>query len=188
MSRRLRRGRLAAGAVLLLALVGCGPKYPVHVDPASRASLAGYTTYAWMEVPDPKTIDRDPALAEIDRRAFAATEQSLAGRGYVRSDGAPQLFVRVHTTIDEQYSDSLGTFFRYSDAGGTEPLFVAFSLGYEIAHVTIEAYDATSRLLLWSGRTAVAMDASHREDRVAASVTALLKTFPAQPGYGPVEE
>lgn len=187
MSRHLRRGRLAAGAVLLLALVGCGPKYPVHIDPASRASLPGYTTYTWMEVPDPKTIDRDPALAEIDQRAFAATELSLAGRGYVRSDGAPQFFVRVHTTIDEQYSDSLGKFFRYSDAGGTQPLFVAFSLGYEMAHVTIDAYDATTRLPLWSGRTAVAMDATRRDERVSASVKALLKTFPAQPGYGQPE-
>lgn len=188
MSRRLRRGRLAAGAVLLLALVGCGAKYPVHVDSASRASLPGYTTYAWMELPDPRTIDRDPALAGIDRRAFAATEQSLSGRGYVRADGAPQFFVRVRATVDEQYSDSLGKYFRYRDAGGTQPLFVAFSLGYEEAHVTIEAYDAASRLLLWSGRTAVAMDAPQREDRVAASVAALLKTFPAQPGYGPVDE
>lgn len=188
MTRRRRRARVVGAALMLFALGACGPKYPIHVDKASRPSLAGYTTYAWLELPDPKTIDRDPALANIDRRAFAATEQSLAGKGYVRTDQAAQMFVRVHCTVDEIYSDTLGKYFTYSEAGGQQPLFNAFSLGYELANVTIEAYDASSRVLLWRGRTAVAMDAPRREDRVEASVTTLLKTFPAQPGYGTPDE
>jgi hypothetical protein len=187
MTRRAQ-ARAAGVALMLLALGACGPRYPVHVDKASRPSLAGYTTYAWLELPDPKTIDRDPALANIDRRAFAATEQSLAARGYIRSDQAAQLFVRVRATVEEQHSDTLGKYFTYSDAGGQQPLFNAFSLGYEMATVTIEAYDASSRALLWRGRTTVAMDAPRRDDRVEASVTALLKTFPAQPGYGTPED
>lgn len=188
MSPLHQRAWTAVALLVLLAVAACGPKYPVHVDKASRPSLAGYVTYAWLEVPDPRTADRDPALAGIDRRAFGATEQSLAGKGYVRSDETGEMFVRVHCTVDEQYSDTFGKYFTYSDAGGQQPLFNAFSLGYEMANVTIEAYDAASRVLLWRGRTAVAMDAPRREDRVAASVAELLKAFPAQPGYGVPEE
>lgn len=177
-----------AAALLLLLVAGCGSTIPVHVDAASRASLPGYTTYAWMAEPDPKTEDRDPALAGIERRAFSAAERSLAGRGYVRSDSAPQLLVVLRASVEEQYSDTLGQYFRYRDAGGQQPLFSAFALGYEEARLTIEAYGASNRLLLWRGRTAVAMDAPQREERVAASVAELLKTFPAQPGYGDPED
>ena len=68
------------------------------------------------------------------------------------------------------------------DAGGTQPLFNAFSLGYEEATITVEAYDAATRVLLWRGRTAVAMDAPQRDTRAVHSIDELLKSFPRQQG------
>lgn len=166
-----------------LFLAACSSKIPVHVDAASRATLAGYRTYAWtVAPPDPRAAARDPALNVFDWRVQAAAENALAGKGYVRNDNAPDLLMRLITDVDEKHSETIGEYFHYRDAGGEQPLFSAFSLGYEEATITVEAYDAASRVLLWRGRTAVAMDAPHRDRRAVDSVGALLKTFPGQAG------
>lgn len=168
---------------LCLVLLGCGSKIPVHVDAASRQTLAGYRTYAWMApAPDPKAASRDPVLQGFDWRTQGAAANALAGKGYIRNDNAPDMLVMVRVDVDERYTETIGDFFHYRDAGGQEPLFNAFALGYEEATITIEAYDAASRVLLWRGRTAVAMDAPHRDRRAVDSVSDLLKTFPTQQG------
>jgi hypothetical protein len=169
--------------LLLVVLAACAPKIPVHVDASARTTLAGYRTYAWLPAPpDPKAGARDTAVEVFDWRVHTTTESALAAKGYLRTDAAPDLLVLVRATVDEQYSETLGEYFHYRDAGGTQPLFNAFSLGYEEATIRIEAYDAASRVLLWRGRTAVAMDAPHRDGRAVESVNALLKSFPKQQG------
>jgi hypothetical protein len=168
---------------LCLLLLGCTPKIPVHVDESSRQTLAGYRTYAWMAPPpDMKSAARDPVLQTFDWRTQGAAANALAGKGYIRNDNAPDMLVMVRVDVDERYSETIGDYFRYRDAGGQKPLFNAFSLGYEEATITVEAYDAASRILLWRGRTAVAMDAPHRDQRAVDSVSDLLKTFPTQQG------
>jgi hypothetical protein len=170
-------------ASLCLLLAACSSKIPVHVDAASRTTLAGYRTYAWMAAPlDPKAASRDPALQVFDWRVQATAENALAGKGYLRNDNAPDMLMLLRTDVDEKYSETIGEYFHYRDAGGEQPLFSAFSLGYEEATITVEAYDAPSRVLLWRGRTAVAMDAPHRDRRAVDSVGELLKTFPRQQG------
>ncbi|HSQ01227.1 MAG TPA: DUF4136 domain-containing protein [Candidatus Dormibacteraeota bacterium] len=166
-----------------LLLAGCAAKIPVHVDAASRTTLAGYRTYAWTAPPpDPKAPSRDPALQVFDWHLQTTAENALAGKGYIRNDNAPDMLVVLRTDVDEKYSETIGDYFHYRDAGGTQPLFNAYSLGYEEATITIEAYDAASRVLIWRGRTAVAMDAPHRDRRAVDSVSELLKTFPIQQG------
>ena len=168
---------------LCLLLIGCGSKIPVHVDAASRQTLAGYRTYAWLAPPpDPKAATRDPVLQGFDWRTQGAAANALAGKGYIRNDNAPDMLVMVRVDIDERTRRRSATTSTISDAGGQEPLFNAFALGYEEATITIEAYDAASRTLLWRGRTAVAMDAPHRDRRAVDSVSELLKTFPTQQG------
>ena len=165
-----------------LLIAGCA-KIPVHVDAASRQTLAGYRTYAWMAPPpDQKSAARDPVLQGFDWRTQGAAANALAGKGYIRNDNAPDMLVMVRVDVDDRYTETIGDYFHYRDAGGQEPLFNAFALGYEEATITIEAYDAASRLLLWRGRTAVAMDAPHRDQRAVDSVSDLLKTFPTQQG------
>jgi hypothetical protein len=169
--------------LLLVVLAACSAKIPVHVDASSRTTLAGYRTYAWMPAPpDPKARARETAVEVFDWRVRTTTENALAAKGYLRTDAAPDMLVLLRTTVAEMNADTIGDYFRYRDAGGTQPLFNAFSLGYEEATITIEAYDAASRVLLWRGRTAVAMDAPQRDTRAIASVTELLKTFPRQQG------
>jgi hypothetical protein len=164
-------------------LLGCGPKIPVHVDASSRTTLAGYRTYAWLAPqPDAKAPARDPELQAFDGGLRSEVENALAGKGYLRVPSAPDLLVTLRSDVDEKYSDTIGEYFYYRDAGGTQPLFNAFSLGYEMATITVEAYDASTRVLLWRGRTAVAMDAPHRDRRAVDSVRELLKTFPTQQG------
>lgn len=178
--RRLSSLGLSSACLLLAA---CAAKIPVHVDAASRSTLAGYRTYAWTAAPpDPRAAARDPALNVFDWRVQAAAENALAGRGWVRNDNAPDLLMRLITDVDEKHSETIGEYFQYRDAGGEQPLFSAFSLGYEEATITVEAYDAASRVLLWRGRTAVAMDAPHRDRRAVDSVGELLRTFPRQAG------
>lgn len=164
-------------------LAACSPKIPVHVDASSRRTLVGYRTYAWMAPPpDPQAAAREPQMQVFDWQLQAAAQDQLAGKGYVRNDGAPDMLVLLRTEVGEKYSETLGDYFSYRDAGGQQPLFNAFSLGYEEATITIAAYDAASRVLLWRGRTAVAMDAPHRDRRAVDSVIELLKTFPTQQG------
>jgi hypothetical protein len=179
--RRPGRGARFGGAALLLLLAGCAAKIPVHVDPASRTTLAGYRVYAWMTVPpEVGEPSRETELQTFNRRVRGTAEQALAARGYIRSDSAPEMFVLLRITVDEKYTDSLSAYYHYRDAGGTQPLFNAFSLGYEEAELSVEAFDASSRALLWRGRTAVALDAPRREERASASVAKLLDSFPSQ--------
>lgn len=169
--------------LLLAVLAGCAPTIPVHVDASSRSTLAGYRTYAWLVAsPDGKADDREPGVEVFAWRARTAVANALAAKGYLRTDADPDLLVLLRTTVDERHSDTIGDFFRYRDAGGTQPLFNAFSLGYEEATIFVEALDAASRVSLWRGRTYVAMDAPHRDQRVIDSVDALLSTFPRQQG------
>jgi uncharacterized protein DUF4136 len=173
---------LCLSSLCLLSL-SCSAKIPVHVDAASRTTLAGYRTYAWTAPPpDPKSSSHNPALQVFDWHLQTTAESSLAGKGYIRSDNAPDMLVVLRTDVDDKHADTIGDYMRYQDAGGTQPLFNAFSLGYEEATITIEAYDTASRVLLWRGRTEVAMDAPHRDRRAVDSVRELLKTFPTQQG------
>ncbi len=169
--------------LLCVLLAACAGKPPVHVDASSRTTLAGYRTYAWIAAPpDTRAEAATPAIQVFDWRVQQAAANALAGKGYMRNDNAPDLLVMLRTTVDEKYSETIGDYFQYHDAGGTQPLFNAFSLGYEMATISVEAYDAASRVLLWRGRTAVAMDAPHRDQRAVDSVADLLKTFPTQQG------
>ena len=182
--RKARRALVCLSSLCLSSfLLACSPKIPVHVDAASRTTLAGYRTYAWIATPpDPKAASPDPALQVFDWRVQQEAEATLAGKGYIRNDGAPDLLMMLRTDVDERYSETIGDYFYYRDAGGQQPLFAAFSLGYEEATITVDAYDAASRVLLWRGHTAVAMDAPHRDRRAVDSVAELLKTFPRQQG------
>jgi hypothetical protein len=169
--------------LLLAVLAACAAKIPVHVDASSRTTLAGYRTYAWLSAsPEAKANDREPGVEVFAWSARSAVENALAARGYLRTDADPDLLVLLRTTVGERHSDTLGDFFRYREAGGTQPLFNAFSLGYEEATIVVEAFDAASRTSLWRGRTYVAMDAPHRDRRVVDSVDALLSTFPRREG------
>ena len=176
--------RLAPLAPLLLAVVAaCAPKIPVQVDASSRTTLAGYRTYAWMPPPsEPKSLKRDATVEVFDWRVHTTVATILSNKGYLRTDAAPDLLVMVRTTVAETNSETIGDYFHYRDAGGEQPLFSAFSLGYEEATIAVEAYDASSRVLLWRGRTAVALDAPHRDKRAIDSVNELLKAFPPQQG------
>jgi hypothetical protein len=180
----LRLSSLCLSSLCLFSLLAaCSAKFPVHVDAASRTTLAGYRIYAWMAAPpDPKSAPGDPSQQVFDWHVQTEVENALAGKGYIRSDNAPSLLVLLRTAVDEKYSETIGEYFQYTEAGGTQPLFSAFSLGYEEATITVEAYDAATRVLLWRGRTAVAMDAPHRDRRAIDSVRELLKTFPTQQG------
>ncbi|MBX3025064.1 DUF4136 domain-containing protein [bacterium] len=181
---RMARGALARRVAIGLSpllLLACAPKIPVHVDASSRQTLAGYRTYAWMTPPpDRKSADHEPQLQVFEWQVVTTAQNELARKGYIRSDSAPDLLVLLRTDVGEKYSDTIGDYFYYRDAGGTKPLFNAFSLGYEQATITFEAYDAASRTLLWRGRTAVAMDAPQRDRRAIDSVGELLKTFPSE--------
>lgn len=181
--RGVRAGVVLAALCLSLPLLACAPKIPVHVDGSSRPTLAGYRTYAWITPPpDRKSADREPQLEVFDWQVATTAQDALANKGYIRNDNVPDMLVTLRTEVDEKYSETLGEYFYYRDAGGTKPLFNAFSLGYEQATITVEAFDAASRALLWRGRTAVAMDAPHRDRRAVDSVLELLKSFPNQQG------
>jgi hypothetical protein len=166
--------------LLSFVAAACAPKIPVHVDASSRSTLAGYRTYMWIAPPpDPKASKNDPALQVFDWRLLTTAQNALAGKGYIRNENAPDMLMMLRTDVAEKFSDTIGDYFYYRDAGGQKPLFNAFSLGYEQATITVEAYDAASRVLLWRGRTAVALDAPHRDRRAVDSIAELMKTFPS---------
>lgn len=172
--------RWARLAVLLAgALAGCSAKIPVYIDAGSQRSFAGYRTYGWANPPAEPRANQDETTVEVfGWTARNAVDAALQARGWLRDDRSPDLTIVLRTTVEETYSDTLGEYFRYRDAGGTQTLFAAFSLGYERADLIVEAYDRSGRQLLWRGRTVVAMDAPERSDRAATSLRTLLAAFP----------
>lgn len=155
----------------------CGPKLPpVKVDPTPYVSFAAYRTYAWL-----------PAAGGPDKDLFGArlqgeVETQMAGRGYVITGDGPDLLVQTEVVVEDENADTLGEFGGYEKAGGTQNLFAAFALGYEIAVVTVNVYDTATRQRVWRGRTPVAMDAKHRTERAAAGVAEMFKSFPISGG------
>ncbi len=175
----MRRWAQLVGLLLPLALAGCSAKIPVQVDAASQRSLAGYRTYGWATPPaEPRAASEETRAEVFGWTARNAVDAALQAKGWIRDDRAPDVTIVLRTAVEETYTDTLGDYFRYRDAGGTQTLFAAFSLGYERADLVVEAYDRSGRLLLWRGRTMVAMDARQRTDRAAASLRALLAEFP----------
>ncbi len=166
-------------ALLLLVLGACSSKIPVHVDQSSLADFSPYRTYAWLAAPpEPQPGETETPVELFGWRMRSAVESGMRGRGYALDGEAPDLLVTVRVTIEDRYTDSFSEYWRYSKIGGSQNLFSAFSLGYEEATLVVEAFDARTRQLVWRGHTAVSMDAEQRGDRAAASVTALMQTFP----------
>jgi hypothetical protein len=165
--------------LLLLVLGACSSKIPVHVDQSSLADFSPYQTYAWLAAPPEPQAGEDETPVELfGWRMRSAVESGMRARGYALDGEAPDLLVTVRVMIEEQYTNSYVEYWRYTQIGGSQNLFSAFSLGYEEATLVVEVFDARTRQLVWRGHTAVSMDAEHRGDRAAASVTALMQTFP----------
>ncbi|MGE3498758.1 MAG: DUF4136 domain-containing protein [Candidatus Binatia bacterium] len=178
---RVKRG--ARTLVVMALLAGCSEQIPIHVQPNPLASFADYHTYAWVTAPPTPA----PGAPETGREVFGwrvenAVDTALKTRGYLLDERQPDLLVRTLTTIEERYADTIQGYQHYRNAGGEQPLFSAFSLGYEEATVIVELYDAQTHALLWRGSTAIAMDAKRRADRAAAGVAEMFKSFPARQG------
>lgn len=179
-----RRGWSAGALVLfLLALAACADKIPVRVQPNPLADFSAYRTYAWAPpLPTPAPASPETAVDVFGWRVENAVDSAMQGRGYVRDDRAPDLLVQLRATLEERYADSIGGYQRYRNAGGEQPLFSAYAIGYEEATVIVEVYDARTKQLIWRGTTAVAMDAKRRADRAAAGVAEMFKSFPVRQG------
>ena len=182
MSSPLRTSAASASSVLslLLLLAGCSSKPPVHTERDPLADFARYRTYAWLAAPrEPSPIDADPTRSGFAWRMRSALDSQLGRRGYVETDAdGADLLVSVGVTIDEKHADTIRDYIRYRDAGGTQGLFSAYSLGYEETRLTVELFDAGTRQVVWRGIGALAMDAHDRGHQTDATVAQMFEAFP----------
>jgi Domain of unknown function (DUF4136) len=176
--------RTSAPLVLLILLAACsakGPPFKGERDP--YASFAAYRTYAWL------APGREPDANLFGVQAREAVNAQMLGKGYIKADNqSPDLWVGTTVAVEEKFTDSIGKYQHYTQAGGEKSLFEAFSLGYEEATLQVEIYDARTQRRVWRGSTDVAMMAKQRTDRACAGVAEMFKTFPNVGGVVPPEE
>ena len=156
---------LAAG--LTVAATGCATTR-VSADWDRNASFASYQSYAWVDTPQMRAMERGTLF---DRRLRAAVDEQLATKGYRRvasGDDADVLLLYhadVQERLDVQHSGYAGRQWDVRD--------------YRRGTLVIDLVDARSRTLVWRGTAeAEIADPDRSGERIAKAVRSMFASLP----------
>jgi len=171
-------------AALLASLAGCAAA-AVKSEESPSVDVSDYRTYDWATAAPVVVADeereRDAAVLEWTIRD--AVDRQLAAKGYRRADGAtPDFRVDFGIRLEEKSTDTFGEYLTYRELGGKQEMGSAFVFGYEEGAVHLEASDARSRAVVWSGTARTVLDDGQDVKRLEDAVAKLLASFPAASG------
>lgn len=179
-------GRAArwTGTLLLAVLASCAavqPTMQVSADRNPAANFAAYATYAWATPP----MQAPAWPAQDDRVSFdwqlrGLVDQQMTRLGYTSvSPGQSDLILSYGVrTEEETINDSFSAYSKYRAQGGTESPGTAWVMGYERGTLTIDAYDARSRQLIWFGQASAVVNPSLRAERLPQAIARIFASFP----------
>jgi hypothetical protein len=168
-------------AVVLLPLAGCATA-GVKTAESTSIDVSGYRTYDWA-TPAPVVVaneDRERDAAVLEWTIRDAVDRQLAAKGYRRAAGAtPDFQVDFGIRLEEKSTDTFGEYITYRELGGKQEMGSAFVFGYEEGTVRLEATDARSRAVVWSGTGRTVLDDGQDVTKLEDAVAKLLASFPA---------
>ena len=175
--------------ILSFAIGACSPQIRTYTDHDPEYDVKSFKTFDW----DQKTNieqDRNPLYYNelTDKRIKEAIGNELASRGYINSDGQPDLILHYHIVVDDQ------------SVLVTEPFGCVYTPNWihEQTHVyayregtlIIDIMHAATNHLIWRGWAVSALDVlndpDQTEDLIKRSVEKIFKHFPVNAGEVPV--
>lgn len=165
------------GIVGMLVLAGCGSPRVDTGPPTTE--FAGYRTYDWVSVTTADTY-ANPADtgARLDLRIRRAVEKSLGAKGYrLTTSGTPDFLVDYDVSLTQKTTDSFKDYLEYRALGGTRDMGETFMRGFREGTLTLGAYDARSRRLVW--RASATATAERRDEaRLDEAVSRMVEPLP----------
>ena len=165
--------RIAARALLLLALAACATGPTVKTDFDRATDFSRYRTYAWRE----GVAALDPS---VNQRVHAAVDEQLAEKGLqkVEASGSPDLLVFASASRDqeravhpEQWGYDLGI-----DSERVEVVLIP------IGTLLVDLVDAGANRLVWRGEITKALNGPVSDRQLRNVTRTLFRELPISPG------
>jgi Domain of unknown function (DUF4136) len=113
------------------------------------ATFPRYRTYAWASPATPARSPAETSAALLDWRIHADVDRELAGKGYVRTDGAATLLVDYDVVTGADDSTAFRDFFAARELVTDRALGVAFARGFPPATLVVHLVDARTHELAY---------------------------------------
>ena len=182
-THRSNRLALAGVAAIALSSAACAPGISVGVNTATDLKPAVYRTFTW-DLPDQfpagdPRLDNNVVFRDHLQGAIA---RELKGRGFMSTDGKPDLLVHYHASIRQQV-----------DMNGADQK-KGYEVGYDSAArpylfdegtLTIDVIDAHTNRLVWRGWAERSLDGAINdqawlERRIDDTVARILTRMPGK--------
>ena len=174
--------------VLLGCLLGCS-RMQVSQDYELSRDFSALKTYAWQTENRPKTGDVRIDNPLLDDRIRAAVDDSLAIKGYRKTErGTPDFLVAYTLQISRKIESSKVTFgFGFGSGGGGTYTGIGLDSGGRVAEFdeglwVIDLIDPANDDLLWRGTGTMPVDQHTNPEKkvkeINAGVAKILSQFP----------
>ncbi len=175
---------------LLFLSSGCST-LSVNTDYNPAYDFSALKSYAWLNNGQISSSDARVNNALIVDRVRKAVEQTLATRGYVKTDSASADFIvswlgaidkKLQVdTIDHFYSPyGYGSLYRAPALGGSMPTVRTYE--YEVGTLIIDILDPDQHKLIWRGTGEDRLKGNKKPEEVTKgideAVAAIMKDFP----------
>lgn len=177
-------------AALLLFNSGCST-LSLTTDYNPEYDFATLKSYAWLDTGQAPSGDARINNALIIERVHKAVDQTLAARGYVKTDsGAPDFVVSWLGAIDKKLRvDTIDHFYSpygygslYRDPYWAGPMPVTRVHEYEVGTLIIDILDPVRHRLIWRGTGEDRLRGNRNPEQVTkainTAVAAIMKNFP----------
>jgi hypothetical protein len=179
-----RRARLLpALALVVAAACGIAPAGPTKIRVSSEtfpwATMSGYRTYRWWQLPVDQGAGYSEREALLDWRVRQAVDRELAARGYAEDTaGTPEFVVRYSVRLREASTDSFRDYLAYRADGGGKDMGDAL-MGYEEGTLGLEIVDVATRRIAWRASATAVVEQDPKGKLIDPAVQEMMERFPA---------
>jgi hypothetical protein len=148
----------ARGLVFAGMLTACAATAPdIRVDYDRSVDVSAYRTFGF---PEETGTDRGGYSTLITQHFKSAVQRQMTARGYVHTQGDPQLLVNFYANVRERTASRPSTmisygygYYRYRfGLYQTWPLYTSVdTVTYRVGTVNIDVVDAAKKQLVWEG-------------------------------------
>jgi len=176
---------LAIIAVAVLTTSCASQHADVRTDHDPNASFDGYTTYAWIEVPDDYDGWRPPE--HLDIRLRRVVDDTLEAKGFQKAPVLPMadLLLVYYASVDSELrvtSTPYGYYPRYAYGYWHGARYGTTQVRrFASGTVVLDIIDHKKKQLVWTGQVTSAIKRKNPpSDRMATVAEQLLQDFPPQ--------
>jgi len=169
---------------VILVTTGCSQKMRVQSDFDVETDFTRYKMWDWLPgdagVTENLTIDD----AEVKERIEKAIDEGFWARGYERTSGAPDFFVKYYVGYGEELNTrNIENYYEYMNYAVFVPRVTrTYTDVWEQGTMIIDVIDANQKKLVWRGYawTEVNPQAGPRENepKLKKAITEMLEKFP----------